>query len=310
MSLLLFLTIVKSAGAGVNRLFEATEDGAQEYIVEAGAAAIVDTLHDDIKTDVSIMLDQAVTTIEQTEGGEVFVMTAGGKILKCSRVIVCIPPPQQSRITWLPRLSNQKHIALSSCQMGLLLKVILQYDTNHWRQSGHSGEVVSSQGPVCICYEDHGDTETPSLVTFIGGAQAVSMSDMSEPELVERVVGQLSECLGPWVYQYSMVTVKNWADEPWVCGSPAAYPAPGTLSLWPQLRDPHDRVHFGGTETATRWIGYMEGAVESGVRCALEVLNEMKPQCLTPTELKVSSLNKISHIVIQTVTYLFMGIFL
>lgn len=31
-------------------------------------------------------------------------------------------------------------------------------------------------------------------------------------------------------------------------------------------------VFFGGTETALRWAGYMDGAVESGLRVAKEVL--------------------------------------
>ena len=34
-------------------------------------------------------------------------------------------------------------------------------------------------------------------------------------------------------------------------------------------------------------LRYMEGAVESGIRAALEVLNFIKPQSLTPQELKV-----------------------
>ena len=46
------------------------------------------------------------------------------------------------------------------------------------------------------------------------------------------------------------------------------------------------RVHFGGTETARSWIGYMEGAVESGMRTGLEVLKNIKPECLTDEELK------------------------
>ena len=33
---------------------------------------------------------------------------------------------------------------------------------------------------------------------------------------------------------------------------------------------------------------YMEGAIESGIRAALEVLNFIKPQSLTPQELKVN----------------------
>ena len=76
------------------------------------------------------------------------------------------------------------------------------------------------------------------------------------------------------------------------------------LAAWPALREPHDRVHFAGTETATQWIGwvvmmmmimimmmmtrYMDGAVESGMRAAWEVLNIIKPQSLSSHELKVT----------------------
>lgn len=38
------------------------------------------------------------------------------------------------------------------------------------------------------------------------------------------------------------------------------------------LREPFYNVHFCGTESATEWQGYMDGAVESGERCANEVL--------------------------------------
>jgi hypothetical protein len=38
------------------------------------------------------------------------------------------------------------------------------------------------------------------------------------------------------------------------------------------LRTPVGRLHFAGTELATRWAGYMEGAIQSGERAAHEVL--------------------------------------
>ena len=37
----------------------------------------------------------------------------------------------------------------------------------------------------------------------------------------------------------------------------------------------HGGVHFAGTETATEWMGYMDGAVQSGQRAAAEILVEM-----------------------------------
>ena len=38
------------------------------------------------------------------------------------------------------------------------------------------------------------------------------------------------------------------------------------------LRDPAGRIHWAGTETATEWTGFMEGAIEAGERVASEVL--------------------------------------
>ena len=37
------------------------------------------------------------------------------------------------------------------------------------------------------------------------------------------------------------------------------------------LREPVGRIHFAGTETATRWMGYFDGAVEAGERAAAAV---------------------------------------
>lgn len=41
------------------------------------------------------------------------------------------------------------------------------------------------------------------------------------------------------------------------------------------LREPFMHVHFAGTETAMRWNGYMDGAIESGFRAVDEVLNKI-----------------------------------
>jgi monoamine oxidase len=43
----------------------------------------------------------------------------------------------------------------------------------------------------------------------------------------------------------------------------------------PGLRDPIGRIHWAGTETATVWTGYMEGALQSGERASAEVLRAM-----------------------------------
>jgi monoamine oxidase len=38
------------------------------------------------------------------------------------------------------------------------------------------------------------------------------------------------------------------------------------------LRKSVDGIHFAGTETAVYWVGYMDGAIQSGQRVAKEIL--------------------------------------
>jgi monoamine oxidase len=48
--------------------------------------------------------------------------------------------------------------------------------------------------------------------------------------------------------------------------------APNTMTQFGQyLRTPFQHIHFAGTETAGKWNGYLDGAIESGYRAAAEV---------------------------------------
>ena len=46
-------------------------------------------------------------------------------------------------------------------------------------------------------------------------------------------------------------------------------------------------MHFGSSETSIVWPGGVDGAVQAGERAALEVLQQLTPQSLTPTELSL-----------------------
>lgn len=51
---------------------------------------------------------------------------------------------------------------------------------------------------------------------------------------------------------------------------------PGFLTHFgPILRQPIGRLHFAGTECATQWSGYINGAIQAGENAAREVLLEM-----------------------------------
>ena len=65
--------------------------------------------------------------------------------------------------------------------------------------------------------------------------------------------------------------VKVWSEDPWQLGA-FAWPKPGEFHrIWPAARQAEGRVHFGGEHTSV-WIGFQNGALESGERCANEII--------------------------------------
>jgi monoamine oxidase len=68
----------------------------------------------------------------------------------------------------------------------------------------------------------------------------------------------------------------DWSAEEWTRGCYGAHFPTGVWTQYgPALRDPVGPLHWAGTETASEWNGYMEGAVQSGQRAAAEVLDHL-----------------------------------
>ena len=65
----------------------------------------------------------------------------------------------------------------------------------------------------------------------------------------------------------------NWNNEEWSSGGYAAHTKLGVITQYGDaLRTPFVHIHWAGTETATEFAGYYEGALESAIRAAQEVL--------------------------------------
>ncbi|CAN7997058.1 unnamed protein product [Ixodes hexagonus] len=74
------------------------------------------------------------------------------------------------------------------------------------------------------------------------------------------------------LFQYAHYEEKNWLqDKNFGGGYASAFPAGATTRYGKVLRQPFNKVYFAGTETATSWPGYMNGAVQAGERAAREV---------------------------------------
>jgi monoamine oxidase len=87
------------------------------------------------------------------------------------------------------------------------------------------------------------------------------------------VLASLAGYFGPRAAQPDDYVEQDWSAEEWTRGCYGAHMPPGVLTQFgPVLREPVGRIHWAGTETATEWSGYMDGALTSGERAAAEVL--------------------------------------
>jgi monoamine oxidase len=63
----------------------------------------------------------------------------------------------------------------------------------------------------------------------------------------------------------------RWALDPWSRGAFAVFHPGQMTSMMPDVSRPERRIHFAGEHTSG-WMGWMEGALQSGERAAGEIL--------------------------------------
>ncbi|KAH6986930.1 amine oxidase [Ilyonectria destructans] len=238
------------------------QDGAQQQIIRGGGQAIADALHKELGD--AVRLHEPVVAVDQTGSDYAIIKTTKG-VFSCSRVIMTIPLPLVSKVDFSPALPAPK-------------KVFASYDTPFWQQNGLRGEVVGVDSYVMLVNDvSPEDASRGVLMGSIAGMKALEFLSMNQDQRLAIIMKELEKCYGAAALKPKKLTLHTMTEEKWSTGCPLASPAPGiwtTLGEW--LCKPIGRIHWAGTETAEVWNGYMEGAVNSGLRAAREVLDELE----------------------------------
>ncbi len=158
--------------------------------------------------------------------------------------------------------------------MGTVIKCMAVYDEPFWRADGLTGQAVSLPGPAQVIYDNTPPGGSPGVILgFLEGDAARVLGAASEAERREAVVGTFARVFGDRAKRPAAYIEKDWSAEPYSRGCYAGVFGPGAWTSYGRsLREPVGRVHWAGTETATRWMGYFDGAIQAGRRAAEEVL--------------------------------------
>ncbi|HEY6549778.1 MAG TPA: FAD-dependent oxidoreductase [Solirubrobacterales bacterium] len=267
LSMLHVLFYVSAAGS-FDKLID-TEGGAQQDRLEGGAQTLALGLAASLGE--RLRLSTPVRGIEQ--GGEVVRIVADGLEVEAQRAIVAAPPAIAARIEFDPALPEQRRRLAEQLRPGTLNKCIALYKEPFWRADGYSGESVTDLGPVTLTFDcSPRDGSAGVMLGFVGGPEAREMEALAPAARRAAVLACFERLFGPRAAQPVDYIEQVWAAEEWSGGGPTSNFGPGGWTeCGSALREPVGRIHWAGTETATVWSGYMEGALQAGERAAAEV---------------------------------------
>ncbi len=256
------------AAGGLDALIN-TVGGAQQDRVVGGSQTIALALAEELGD--RVVLGAAVTDVEWDASGVRIV--AGGTTVRARRAVIAVPPPLAARIRFTPGLPGDRDQLVQRMPMGRVIKINVVYDEPFWRRAGLSGQANSDQRPLGTVFDNTPLEGSPGvLVGFLEGRHADIGARLDLADRRAQVIDDLVGYFGPQARHPIAYIERDWAEEEFSRGCYGAFTAPGTLTRFgPALRTPVGPLHWAGTETATRWVGYMDGAAESGHRAAREI---------------------------------------
>jgi monoamine oxidase len=247
--------------------FFVSESESPSYRLVGGTQQLIDTLAQHIPKE-NIKLNTRIAAVTEVEN-ELLVETSQGEKLKASKVILCLPPQlASSKINFLPALPENIVTILPTVQTWMLgsIKFVLEYKNPFWREKGYSGMLYSHAGIVTEMYDHTNSQEDKFGFTgFLNG----SASSYSQEVRKEFALRQLAELFGDEILNPISYTDKIWTDE-FISGGNQLVQRPHQNNGHILLQESYmnNKLFFSGTETATQFGGYMEGAVISALKIA------------------------------------------
>jgi monoamine oxidase len=207
---------------------------------------------------------QRVTASVRTAGGTVEQLTA-------DFLIFTLPASTLRDVRIEPELPAPQHEAIARLQYGRATKTLIQFDRRFWRVIGRA-RAFGTDLPIGAVWDGDEQQRGPAgILTLLAGGSA---SDATKALLADggpaAIVAQLG-WLEPGNSRVLASLSVSWEDERWSRGGYAVIDPAFDPSLREWLARPCGRLLFAGEHTSVKWQGYMNGAVETGLRAAAEV---------------------------------------
>jgi len=218
-----------------------------------------------------IMLNHVVKRVAR-RGAALRVAVDDGRLqqLPADYVVMALPASTMKKVAFVPSLHDDQWRAITTLGYGPATRVLLQFDRRFWRRLGRPTAYGTDQPTGAVWDGNEQQPGQPGILSLLAGGNAArEVRDLIRRQGWPGLVRQLS-----WLGRPSRLlhaTTVAWDRDPWALGGYAVFDPRFDPLLRPWLSRPAGRIVFAGEHTSDRWQGYMNGAIESGKRAALEV---------------------------------------
>jgi monoamine oxidase len=258
-SFLYFLYYVRSAG-GLHDL-ESMKGGAQDSRIAGGSQILSLIIAQQLGA--RVRLSAPVSHVHQDSSG-VTIRTSRGDV-RARRAIVAMMPADCRNIRFEPGLPAMRaRLQDLWPRGGDAVKLNVVYPEPFWRDAGLNGMSLAS-GPVPFTTDNSPPSGKLGVILILTGNDSLPTAG---PARRAAVLQALSERFGEAALSPIGFHEMDWGKEAYTAHCVSGL-APGVLTACgPALREPVGRLHWAGTEAATVWTGYLDGAVRAGIAAA------------------------------------------
>lgn len=239
---------------------QAYADSVARYWLRGGTRKLIEGILADGRPE--LRLATPVKAIRQQDD-QVVVTTEEGETVSARAVVLTIPLNVLGQIEFSPPLSPKKRAAASEGHAGSGVKL-------HIRVRGQLGSfsgLAPWPAPLSSLATEFSDPDGTVLTAFGPSGKLI---DINDDQAIQNAVRRLlPEAEVEWAVGY------DWNADAYARGTWCVY-RPGQLTRYlRELQRPEGRVFYASGDNANGWRGFIDGAIESGLRAGREVVQAL-----------------------------------
>lgn len=238
------------------------ENDEPSFRIKGGSSAIINQLAQNINPD-SIYTGLRANAIREKDVQ--LIVETDSETFEAKYVVSTLPPKLlKENISFEPGLPAELIEIMNETHtwMGEAIKFSLIFEAPFWREEGSSGTVFSNVGPIPELY-DHSNYQDNlyALKGFLNSSYFM----LSKEERLANILKQLKRYFGTAVEAFTEYKELIWAKEVYTYVEYEQPILPHQHNGHNIYRKPyfHNKLFIAGSETASVFPGYMEGAVNS-----------------------------------------------